>query len=288
MDAILAPPVPEWPGAVSSRFADKLHGKPQGKARATTDLINGPSENFARQGPARYMTDTRGLTTNECKKTILVPGSEAYDWKASKRSLPEPGADHPEKPQGKRLVEPAPRAVMSMGEKRHIRQVESKEEFADRSVGVKVIYRENGLRARDQPAREIDIGDELNRKGKPAGLLAVRNGITCKTYGDKPYKHPEYDRDFFKVGNLIVGAGFARGHFEKVKPRNSNTLEIAPSADGTRHLKSYGEKRREQLAREAEQEVEELTRQWEGSTLKESIPTYAEPVDSDDEVAEPG
>jgi len=235
------------------------------------------------------MTDSTGLTTNECKRPHVVPGSETFDWKASKRRLPEPGADHPEKHEGRRLVEaPPPRAAASMGERRHLRQAESKEEFSDRSEGLKVIYnKNNGLRARDQPAREIDIGDEMTRKGKPAGFSIIRNGITCKVLGDKPYRHPEYSSEFFKAGNLVVGSGFARGHFERVQPRNSHALVLPAGADKDRHVKSYQEKRREQLGKEAEQEVEELTLRWESSTLKESIPSYAEPVDSDDEVAEP-
>jgi len=177
----------------------------------------------------------------------------------------------------------APTKVYSMPERRHVRQVESKEEHGDLSQAKKTVIREyNCLRAADQPAREVDISNEMARKVRTLHLEDQRNGIACRAPGDKNYRHPEYCAKFHHAGNLIVGAGFHRGMHKKTEPRNSTSIQLVIDSD-RKPPKSYREKMMEKQAFEAQEEVEELTRNWETGTLKECDEKYAEPIDSDDE-----
>jgi hypothetical protein len=196
-----------------------------------------------------------------------------------------PGHDHYEKPEGRRCpVQQPPGKLIGLPEKRHVRQVESKEEHGDRPVGPKVVHREhNGLRAADQPAREVDISYEMQRKVPHYSLHGQRNGIGCKIQGDKAYKHPEYSDRFFKVGSLVVGSGFVRGNYKKTEARNSTSVHLVPMQRRDGPVKSFEEKERDMLALEARMEVEELTIKWEKGVLKESDAQYEEPSDSEDE-----
>merc|ERR1739845_329191 len=96
------------------------------------------------------------------------------------------------------------------------------------------------------------------------------NGIGCKAEGDKAYKHPEYSERFFKNGQLIIGSGFVRGNYKRTEPRNAMSLHIVTLAKRDGPVKSFEEKQAEMLAEEARAEVEELTRNWESSVLKNS------------------
>ncbi|CAE8685136.1 unnamed protein product [Polarella glacialis] len=258
----------EWPGAVSAKFTDKFTARPLLRKMVDTDCRNGSASGLANNGFGRYFADRGGLIPTEGKRIAHVPASEVVAWRPSVRPLAEPGSLHLEKPEGRLQVEHAPGKVFSMPEKRHLRQVESKEEYSDRAVGMRVVYRENGLRAYDQPAREIDVQTEMQRKAKNSDLLSQRNGIGCRSLGDKNYRHPDYCGRFHQAGGLIVGSGFHRGMHSKTEPRNSTSVQLV-MADGDRKpSKTYKEKLLEQEAQEAQAEVEELTRNWETGTLK--------------------
>jgi len=276
----------EWPGAVSAKFTDKFTARPLLRKMVDTDCRNGSASGLANNGFGRYFADRGGLIPTEGKRIAHVPASEVVAWRPSVRPLAEPGSLHLEKPEGRLQVEHAPGKVFSMPEKRHLRQVESKEEYSDRAVGMRVVYRENGLRAYDQPAREIDVQTEMQRKAKNSDLLSQRNGIGCRSLGDKNYRHPDYCGRFHQAGGLIVGSGFHRGMHSKTEPRNSTSVQLV-MADGDRKpSKTYKEKLLEQEAQEAQAEVEELTRNWETGTLKECDEKYAEPIDSEDEAVD--
>jgi len=274
---------PEWPGQFSGKFTDKNTGHPAGKKVIQNRIRNGDEAGLARQGFGTYFNDTRGLVGSECKKVMPCPSSEAFVWIPSKRPIVEPGHDHYEKPEGRRLVEEPPGKMVNLCEKRHLRQVESKEEHSDRPGGPKVVHRGNGLRAADQPAREVDITYEMQRKVPQYSLHGMRNGIGCKGQGDKAYKHPEYSERFFKLGNIVVGSGFVRGSYKKSEPRNSTSVHLVPMQRRDGPVKSFEEKEREMLMMESRMEVEELTLKWERGVLKESDAKYEEPSDSEDE-----
>jgi len=278
-------PMPEWPGAVSGKFTDKLHGRDNQKRQVVSFSRDGADHGLARNGFASYFNDPSGLLPSEGRRPVPhAGGSEVCNWKPSKRSLSEPGQLHNEKPEGRRFVDDAPKQVFTIREKRHIRQVESKEEYGDRQIGPSSVMRDNGLRACDQPAREVDISNEMARKVRPLDLLTQRNGIECRAHGDKPYRHPEYERGFHKAGSLVVGSSFHRGHYKKTEPRNSTTIHLV--MDNTKkQLKSYEEKFREQMVSEAQQEVQALTRSWETSALKDCQEAKFADIDSDDETS---
>eukprot|EP00930_Biecheleria_cincta_P062439 TRINITY_DN47911_c0_g1_i1.p1 TRINITY_DN47911_c0_g1~~TRINITY_DN47911_c0_g1_i1.p1 ORF type:complete len:310 (-),score=47.28 TRINITY_DN47911_c0_g1_i1:78-959(-) len=279
----------EWPGAVSGKFTDKYTALPLRRKMPDTACRNGDSISLAQNGFGRYFADTNGLIPTEGKRIVPVHGSQVYNWRPSKRALSEPGVLHLEKPEGRGRVDLPPSKVYSMPERRHIRQVESKEEYHDRPVGLRTVCRDhNGLRAADQPATEIDISAEMSRKVRPLDLDSRRNGIECRSLGDKAYRHPDYESKFYHAGELIVGSGFHRGMHKKTEPRNSTSFT---AFEGERRpTKSYQEKQMEQQAFEAQAEVEELTRKWEASTLKECDEKYVEVSDSEDEAhaEEPG
>lgn len=274
---------PEWPGQHSAKFTDGNSMHPRGLKMVETLIRNGDDAGLARNGFGNFFADTRGLMGNEGKKILPCPGSQVFEWKSSKRPLPQPGAEHFVKPEGRRLAEGAPGKALAIREKRHIRQVESKEEHSDRPVGAKTVVRENGFRAAEQPAREIDISLEMQRKVKDYTLLDMRNGIGCRVHGEKGYKHPEYSERFYQIGGLVVGSGFARGHYEKTLPRNATEVVLVQS-QRKEGAKTFDERQAEMLAEEARTEVEELTRKWERSVLKTTdMAKYEEPSDSEDE-----
>lgn len=248
-----------------------------------TNIRNGGETSLARQGFGAYASDVRGLIGQESKKILQFPGSQVFEWKSSKRSLSQPGAEHFVKPEGRAATEPAPGKALAIKEKRHIRQVESKEEHSDRPVGPRTIVRPNGLRAADQPAREVDITYEMQRKVPHYSLHEMRSGIDCKAYGDKPYKHPEYSDRFFKMGHLVVGSGFTRGHYKKTEPRNAISVQLAEVVRKEGAM-TFDERQAAMAAYEARSEVEELTKNWERSVLKTTpAAAYDEPSDSENE-----
>lgn len=276
--------VAEWPGQHSAKFTDGQSSVPRGKKCVQTNIRNGDETGLARNGFGQYFTDVRGLVGSESKKIIPVPGSNVVEWRPSKRPIhPQPGTDHFVKPEGRRLAEPAPGKATNIKEKRHIRQVESKEEHSDRPIGPATVFRENGLRACEQPAREVDISMEMQRKVKIEHILDRRNGIGVKVMGDKGYKHPEFSDRFFQMGNIVVGSGFYRGHYKKTMPRNATEVQLV-EVQRNPDAKTFEEREQELLAYEARTEVEELTRNWEKSVLKTTqAANYQEPSDSEDE-----
>lgn len=277
-------PAPEWPGAVSGKFADPLHGRELCRRQVATMVKEGAPHGLARNGFARYFTDTSGLLPDEGKMQVLVkPGGEVLAWRPSRRSLSEPGSHHYEKPEGRRLVEEQPRQLRGTAERRHLRPAESKEaqECRDRPTGVRIVHRENGLRALDQPAREVDVSAEMARKARALDLCTQRNGVGCRSLGDKAYRQPEYETGFHAAGSLIVGSSFMRGNFKKTEPRNSTSVVLVLDTD-KKHVQSYEEKFHERQVQEAQSEVQYLTG-WEVSTLKDCDEARYQDVDSDDD-----
>lgn len=276
---------PEWPGQHSAKFTERISARPMGKRIVETNIRNGDETGLARNGFGGYFTDSRGLISKPISKIVEVPGSNVLEWRSSKRPLAEPGTDHFVKPEGRRLAESAPGKAVNIREKRHIRQVESKEEHSDRPLGPRTVFRENGLRAAEQPARELDISMEVQRKVPINCLYDMRNGIGCKVQGDKGYKHPEYSERFYKIGETVVGSSFSRGHYKKTLPRNATQVQLA-EVQRKEGAKTFEERERDMLAFEAEEEVKELTRNWERSVLKTTdAAKYEEPSDSEDEGA---
>lgn len=274
---------PEWPGQHSGKFTDSKSAKASGKRIVQTKIRNGEETGLARQGFGAYFTDAGGLVGSESKKILPCPGSDVFEWRSSKKPLYVPGSEHFVKPEGRRSIEPGPGKALGIREKRHIRQVESKEEHSDSPCGPQVVYRENGLRAQDQPAREVDISLEMQRKAQYYSLHDARNGIGCKVHGDKAYKHPEYSDRFYQVGEHIVGSSFHRGNYKKTLPRNATSVQLV-EVQRKEGAKTFEERQQELLIDEARAEVEELTRKWERSVLKTTdAAKYEEPSDSEDE-----
>jgi len=276
-------PVPEWPGAVSRKFGDAITGNLASRRVVETGCRNGVEHGLARNGFARYFTDTDGLNPTQGKRTFEARNGEVCDWRPSRRSLSEPGCGHYEKNEGRRVVEQPVRKIVPLREKRHIRQAASKEEFSDRPLGPRTVVRENGLRAVDQPAREVDISTEFARKGRVSDLVNQRNGFGCRALGDKSYRHPDYENNFHHVGGLIVGSTFMRGTFKKTESRSNSSVPLAVVDGDRRPAKSYEEAQRERQLFDAQAEVVALTREWEAGTLKECDAKYEELSDSEDE-----
>merc|ERR1712014_361531 len=97
------------------------------------------------------------------------------------------------------------------------------------------------------------------------------------------YKHPEYSGDFYKIGELVVGSGFQRGHYKKTLPRNATSVQLV-EVQRKPGAKTFEQRQQELEAYETRTEVEELTRNWEKSVLKTTqAANYQEPSDSEDE-----
>mmetsp|Transcript_45147 Transcript_45147/g.79462 ORF Transcript_45147/g.79462 Transcript_45147/m.79462 type:complete len:298 (+) Transcript_45147:54-947(+) len=280
------PPRPEWPGAVSAKFCDPISAKPLGRTRIATNVRNGSETSLARQGFGQYFSDTTGLIPSESKRIIECRPSEVFEWRPCKRPVSQPGGEHHTKPEGRRLVDNPPGKPLAIRERRHLRQVESKEEYLDRPIGPKTVIRDNGRRAADEHAKEVDLSYEMQRKVVHYDLGKARNGVGCVSLGDKAYRHPEYESTFFKAGGLIVGSTFQRGHFPKSDVRNSSSVQLVMVNTNKGPVKSFKEKEAEQQAKEARDEVAELTLKWESATLKDCDAGWENP-DSDDEVAAP-
>jgi hypothetical protein len=273
-------------GQFSAKFTEGTSAYPRGKKCVETNIRNGDATGLARNGFGQYYTDTQGLIGCESKKVSPIPGSDVMQWKPSKRSLAAPGTDHYIKPEGRRGTEPAPGRAVNIREKRHIRQVESKEEVTDRPVGPMTVYRENGLRAAEQPAREVDITLEMQRKVPIRSVLEMRNGIGVAVHGDKGYRHPEYSNRFHQMGELVIGSSFSRGHYKKTLPRNATSVQLV-EVQRKEGAMTFEERQQRDEMVEAQTEVKELTRNWERSVLKTTeAAKYDEPSDSEDEAAQ--
>eukprot|EP00931_Biecheleriopsis_adriatica_P051465 TRINITY_DN2984_c0_g1_i1.p1 TRINITY_DN2984_c0_g1~~TRINITY_DN2984_c0_g1_i1.p1 ORF type:complete len:294 (-),score=67.17 TRINITY_DN2984_c0_g1_i1:128-1009(-) len=272
----------EWPGAVSGKFTDSFTALPMVRKIVKTDCRDGGPVGLARNGFGQYFTDVNGLAIQQGKRMVPQAPSEVHTWKPAKRCLAEPGMYHLEKPEGRARVEQAPGKVYTMPERRHVRQVESKQEHGDLPQSKGIIHRGNGLRAHDQPATEVDISAEMSRKARTLDLEGQRNGIDCRSLGDKAYRHPEYASKFFHPGELAVGSSWHRGMHKKTEARGSVTVKLIERQG--KPGKSYREKQMDLMMSEAQSEVADLTRNWETGTLKECDEGYLEPIDSDEEV----
>ncbi|CAK9031037.1 Putative E3 ubiquitin-protein ligase HERC1 [Durusdinium trenchii] len=273
--------IAEWPGAVSSKFRDKFTGLPLCRKKVSCHAAAGDATSLARNGFGKFFNDREGLAICQGRRFIPDGYGETYQWRPCKRQLSEPGILHIEKREGKANVEAPPTRVFNIPERRHVRQVESKQEYGDLPVAKGTVLRENGIRAAEQPAREVDLTVEMQRKARNQELDVKRNGIGCRSLGDKNYRHPEYMSRFFHSGEMVVGSSFHRGMHAKTEPRNSNTVHI--EMDHRPPAKTYMQKQREKALQEAEAEVEDLTLRWEADTLKECDEGYLEPSDSEEE-----
>eukprot|EP00927_Polykrikos_kofoidii_P054453 TRINITY_DN48866_c0_g1_i1.p1 TRINITY_DN48866_c0_g1~~TRINITY_DN48866_c0_g1_i1.p1 ORF type:complete len:388 (-),score=73.16 TRINITY_DN48866_c0_g1_i1:62-1225(-) len=257
LPGMMAAPSPEWPGAAPGRFTDAASGRPLQRRIVNTECRNGDSSSLARMGMPRYFEDRSGPQAIESKRIFEQRPSDTMKWRPTIRPLSEPGALHTEKPEGVKAVAMPPPKIVPMRERRHLRQVDSKEEYSDRPVGPRTVLRENGLRASEQIAQEVDLTNELQRKARPLSLGSQRNSIGCRSLGDKAYRHPEYDRQFYHAGGLIVGSGFHRGAYPKTEARNATTLKLEERE--RRPVKTDAERQAEIERWEACQEVSKLT-----------------------------
>lgn len=231
---------------------------------------NGDMGSVTRMGLGEYFTDPRGLGHAEGRKRLEQPPSDTMVWRPAKKKLDEPGHEHLELPQGLRKVErPEAGEIKKRNERLHIRQGSSKEEFSDRPIGVKIVFGENGLMAKDQTAQEVDLAHVMTRRKNCGTLEEQRNGLPCRSLGDKYYKHPEYSLGYWKVGEQAVGSSFVQGSFPKTVARNSTAWK-AFAAENPNAVKrqTYVEAQRIKLAKEQRQEVELLTG-WERQRLDE-------------------
>ncbi|CAE7451243.1 unnamed protein product [Symbiodinium natans] len=162
---------------VSSRFTDKFTGLPLCRKKVEANNAAGEPTGLARQGFSQFFTDTDGLKICQGRKYIPVSTGENHQWRPSKRQLSEPGLHNIEKNEGKLRVDPPPTKVFSIPERRHVRLVESKEEYGDLSVGKGIVLRAPGVRAAEVAAREVDVTVEMQRKARNHELDVKRNGI---------------------------------------------------------------------------------------------------------------
>jgi hypothetical protein len=176
--------------------------------------------------------------------------------------LDEPGKQHIEKREGKKLVEPQIAHLPRRAEKVHIRPHESKEELLDAPQGIARVYSpRSGLERRHLPAYEYPLEDVMTRKRRVNTLNDKRNGVPCFTPGDKQYRHPEYEPAFFKEGGLVTGCTFQRGSHARTVARNTTGWKEfdAERPDAVKR-KTYKQVIAEQKLAEQVASVEELTR----------------------------
>ena len=68
-------------------------------------------------------------------------------------------------------------------------------------IGIKTYDYAN--RSKDQ---EYQVENRMQTKARMYGLEQQRNGLQVASLGDKAYKYPEYQSDFYKDGGLIAGS----------------------------------------------------------------------------------
>lgn len=107
----------------------------------------------------------------------------------------------------------------------------------------------------------------MQRKGKLSGLESMRNSLGVTAMGDKPYKYPEYEANFYKNGGLIVGSTH--------KPRIGQIApEIKKGSVLTKPMWDVRVKMDELL--EDKQYLDSID-QWEQTILKENNPNWKDP-----------
>jgi hypothetical protein len=221
----------------------------------------GDASSFNRLGPGGYAADTSRNAT-EGRERLTQRPSEELAWRPSRKTLDEPGKQHIEKREGKKLVEPQIANVPRRAEKVHIRPHASKEELLDAPQGIARVYSpRSGIERRNLPAFEYPLEDVMTRKRRVNSLADQRNGMPCYTPGDKHYRHPEYQPAFFKEGGLVVGCTFQRGSHARTVARNTTGWKEfdAERPDAVKR-KTYKQVIAEQKLAEQVASVEELTR----------------------------
>lgn len=82
------------------------------------------------------------------------------------------------------------------------------------NVGIRTFVGANQTKGED-----YFVESRMQTKMRILGLDGQRNGLGVSSLGDKPYKYPEYDSNFYKAGGLIAGStGFKTRAGENTLP----------------------------------------------------------------------
>lgn len=114
---------------------------------------------------------------------------------------------------------------------------------------------------------QYDVESRMQKKIKNRELLGQRNQISVTTLGDKPYKYPQYSKDFYQTGGLIPGS--------TIKPRQKNpVLDIKGGSIFTKP--NWGVKVKLEEIDEDKKVVNSVD-EWEQTILKEANPNWNDP-----------
>ena len=111
-------------------------------------------------------------------------------------------------------------------------------------------------------------------------MAELRNSIPCSSLGDKIYKHPTYQNDFFKGDGLIVGS---TNTYKKKTAARLNEVDFTIDKSVKWPLRERTTWK-DKIAKEVKQndlESVKNTELWENNILKEARPEWVDPDDDE-------
>jgi hypothetical protein len=84
------------------------------------------------------------------------------------------------------------------------------------NLGLKTFYPEKYSKTK----KEFSLEKLIGGKQRIQSHLKQRNGLRCKTPGEKPYKNPEYSLNYFKEGELVPGSSNVENYRKTTSKKN--------------------------------------------------------------------
>lgn len=98
-----------------------------------------------------------------------------------------------------------------------------------------IVVRPSGVKAQCERSNEYQFEQVMARKARLRTIEELRNGIPVATYGDKPYRTPEYAAKFCYQEGLVPGSSIS---YRRNNNENRNLEPITELAG----IKKYKEK----------------------------------------------
>ncbi|EGR27916.1 hypothetical protein IMG5_186680 [Ichthyophthirius multifiliis] len=109
----------------------------------------------------------------------------------------------------------------------------------------------------------------MQSKTRVESLMSARNLLPVNSLGDKPYRFPEYQADFFKPGGLIPGSTNADRRQKKASEKQLQSVRVPGKL-------TWKEREHLEIINEDKRQFNELDN-WENTIFKEANPNWKDP-----------
>lgn len=197
----------EWPGIKSSRWNGSLRVINQVRDAS----FKNPNPSLPLLG-RRHYTEQRSSEWNHFhSKKLIAPIKKEDKQHGLKRLLPISTSDNELDMNFKKVLN----KLETPGKNNNLNQ--NYEKFMPSKKKFKEKYTTFN--------NEKLISEELGKRRKIYSVEDRRNGMTVKAPGDKIYKNPEFEKNFFQKGGLVVGSTNAFNFKKTLVKGNNNFYE---------------------------------------------------------------